>query len=164
MYNKNTLRLHRSNNFSIDGYFSNEKFVLDITKAQKDLSILRTKVESEEYQVCDTLWSGADISIDDKAPQKNNDFWPNQNEYIITPYSKELSWVFIQLKNIFYTAPLIIFETKFQFFFRLATVADSYINSTKDGVGNKKTLLMITIDEAEVILKEMLYSVPHYKS
>ena len=71
---------------------------------------------------------------------------------------------FIQIKNIFYQAPLIIFETKFQFFYRLFDAANNYILNSDDKVGEIEKLLIETINAAEIILIEMLHSIPHYKS
>lgn len=138
-----------------------EDYLIGIAKARKDLTSLVDKIRIEEYKGSDYLWVGADIAINKEAPPKHDDWWPPQDDYVVTPYCKELSWLFIQLRDIFYKEPLIDSLNKYEFFGRLADAAIAYMKTTDDGVGNCKALLLATHHEAEIILKEMLVLFPH---
>ena len=140
-----------------------EEYLIGISKAKDSLKLLIKRIKNEEYKGSDYLWSGADISIDKKAPPKSTDWWPPQDEYVITPYCLELSWLFIQLRDIFYEEPLIDAFNKYEFFGRLADAANTYMKSSKDGIGGKLDILMAVHNEAGIILKEMLTFFPHGK-
>ena len=138
-----------------------EEFLKGIAKAKDSLKLLIGSIKNQDYEGSDYLWVGADIAIDTIAPPKSTDWWPPQDDYVVTPYCKELSWLFIQLRDIFYKAPLIDAFNKYEFFGGLADAASKYIASTKDGIGNKDKLLMATHKEAEIMLKEILSTFPH---
>ena len=137
--------------------------LIAIAKAKDSLKSLIKSIQNKEYKGSDYLWVGADIAIDKKAPPKSTDWWPAQDEYVVTPYCIELSWLFIQLRDIFYEKPLIDFFNKYEFFGRLADAANKYMSSTKDGIGNKLDLLTAVNKEAGIILKEMLTLFHHGK-
>ena len=160
-YDNNEMVLRLSNESNDDEFISERKYLFGIAKAEQDLALLIDKIRNKEYKDSDYLWVGADIAIDKEAPPRSTDWWPPQDDYVVTPFCKELSWVFIQLRNIFYEAPLVVFNNKFEFFGRLADAAIAYMRTAKDGIGKKKELLMATHHEAENILKEMLITVPH---
>lgn len=44
-------------------------------------------------------WRGADVCIVDAAPVSHPNGWLPDDDYIITPYVRELSWVFEQARN-----------------------------------------------------------------
>ena len=138
-----------------------EDYLKGIAKARKDLTTLIDRIRNEEYKGSDYLWVGADIAIDTKAPPRSTDWWPPQDDYVVTPYCKELSWLFIQLRDIFYEEPLIDSLNKYNYFRRLANAAIQYMSSASDGVGEKEELLLAAHHEAEIILKEMLSMFPH---
>ena len=138
-----------------------EKFLKGIAKAKDSLKLLISSIKNQDFTGSDYLWVGADIAIDEIAPPKSTDWWPPQDEYVVTPYCIELSWLFIKLRDIFYEAPLIDAFNKYEFFGRLADAANKYMASTKDGVGKKEELLMATHRESGIILKEILATFPH---
>ena len=140
---------------------TDKKYLLAIAKARKELTSLIGRIRNKEYKGSDYLWVGADIAIDKAAPPKHYDWWPPEDDYVVTPFCKELSWLFIQLRDIFYEEPLIDSFSKYEFFSRHANAAINYMSSTSDGVGEKEELLMATHHEAEIILKEMLALFPH---
>jgi len=138
-----------------------DKYLKRIAKALKDLTTLIGRIRNKEYKGTDELWVGADVAIDTKAPPRSTDWWPPQDDYVVTPYCKELSWLFMQLRDIFYKCQLIDASNKEEFFGRLADAALAYMKTTDDGVGNCETLLLATHHGAEIILKEMLALFPH---
>ena len=140
-----------------------EENLIAIAKAKDSLKSLIKSIQNEEYKGSDYLWVGADIAIDKKAPPISTDWWPPQDEYVVTPYCIELSWLFIQLRDIFYEKPIIDFCNKYEFFGGLADAANKYMSSTKDGIGNKLDLLTAVHKEAGIILKEMLTLFHHGK-
>ena len=93
--------------------------------------------------------------------KKSTGWFSNNDKCIITPFCRELSWLFFELKDIFYKYCLIDYSSKYMFFGRLADSAEKYINSKEDKIENKKDLLMAVRNEAESILKEMLKTIPH---
>ena len=138
-----------------------DEYLKRIAKARKDLTTLIGRIRNKEYKGSDALWVGADVAIDIKAPPRSTDWWPPQDDYVVTPYCKELSWLFMQLRDIFYECPLIDASNKEDFFGCLADAAIAYMETTDDGVGNCEDLLLATHHEAEIILKEMLGKFPH---
>lgn len=160
-FDNDEMVLRLSNESNDDEFISDRKYLFGIAKAEQDLALLIDKIRNKEYKDSDYIWVGADIAIDTKAPPRSTDWWPPQDDYVVTPYCKELSWLFIQLRDIFYEEPLIDSFSKYEFFSRLANAAINYMSSTSDGVGEKEELLMATHHEAEIILKEMLALFPH---
>ena len=138
-----------------------EEYLKGIARAKDALKLLIMRIKNKEYKGSDYLWIGADIAIDKKAPPKSTDWWPPQDEYVVTPYCKELSWLFIELRDIFYEEPLIDAFNKYEFFGGLADAAIKYMASTKDGIGKKEELLMAAHNESEIMLKEILSILPH---
>ena len=138
-----------------------EDYLKGIAKATKDLNFLIDRIRKEKYTGSDKLWVGADVAIDTKAPPRSTDWWPPQDDYVVTPYCKELSWLFMQLRDIFYECQLVDGGNKEEFFGCLADAAIEYMKTTDDGVGNCEALLLATHHEAEVILKKMLSQLPH---
>ena len=70
-----------------------------------------------------SLFGGAGISIVSKIPILNDDFYENP-VFVVTNYSKELSWLFFQLKDLF--ADKINHYNKNLFYSRLANKAVGY--------------------------------------
>ena len=140
---------------------NDEEYLKAIAKADEDLTSLVDRIKNKKYQDNDTLWVGADIAIDEKAPPKSTDWWPPQDDYVVTPFCLELSWLFMELRDIFFDASLIDFSNKIEFFGCLADAAIRYMSTVDDGIGNTEDLLMSTHKEAKSILKEMLSSYKH---
>ena len=137
-----------------------EKYLKGIVKARDNLSLLTVKIHNKEYKGNDYFWGGAGIVIGEKPPPKSKGWWPDER-YLVTPYAKELSWLFIQLRDVFYDIPLIDYFNKYEFFARLLDASEAYVSSVDDGIGNREELLMVVNREADVILKEMLSMFPH---
>jgi len=94
------------------------------------------------------LFGGADISIVSKIPNINNDFYGSP-QFIITKYSKELSWLVYQLKDIFYDE--LDYMNKYPFYGRLAERANKSIELNGE---NLNKMLTDVLDEAKEMNKE----------
>ena len=94
------------------------------------------------------LFGGADISIVSKLPTQNNSFYGDPL-FVITKFSKELSWLIFQLKEIFKEE--LDYFNKYSFYGRLAESANKSISINSE---NLTTILLAIIDEAEKINKE----------
>jgi len=102
-------------------------------------------------------WSGADVIITNKLTKDHLKWLGNDNEIIslqetipkkrlvITKYSKELSWLFYQLKKIFKSN--IDHISKYDFYGILAQTAIDYINKNKRKL-NDKILLLYVLDSS----------------
>ena len=140
------------------------KYIKGIVDAEDALSLLNDRINCEEYKGSNYLWGGADVVIGASPPPKSKGWWSNNDISIVTPYCKELSWLFIELRDIFYETPLIDYLNKYEFFGRLADSASKYMESVDDGIGNREVLLLAVHNEAEIILKEMLSTIPHIEN
>jgi hypothetical protein len=116
------------------------------------LNIIREKIinnnflESAKKQ---TLFGGADISILSEKPAKKDNLY-NEPQYVVTKYSKELSWLIFELKDVF--KENLNYFNKYSFYGRLAEKANKSIELNGD---NLNQLLLDVLDEAEIIAKEM---------
>jgi len=45
-------------------------------------------------------WRGADVCVVSQAPTASPDAWLPDDEYVITPYVGEVSWLFEQTRNV----------------------------------------------------------------
>ena len=140
------------------------KYIKGIIDAQDALSLLIDRISCKEYKGSNYLWGGADVVIGASPPPESKGWWSNNDISIVTPYCKELSWLFIELRDIFYETPLIDYLNKYEFFGRLADSASKYMESVDDGIGNREVLLLAVHNEAEIILKEMLSTIPHIEN
>ena len=137
------------------------KYIKGIIDTQDALSLLIDRISCKEYKGSNYLWGGADVVIGASHPPESKGWWSNNDISIVTPYCKELSWLFVELRDIFYKTPLIDYLGKYEFFYRLADSASKYINSVEDGNGDREELLMVVHHEGEIMLKEMLTTIPH---
>ena len=140
------------------------KYLKGIVDAEDALSFLIDRINRQEYKGSDYLWGGADVVIGASPAPKSKGWWSNNDISIVTPYCKELSWLFIELRDIFYETPLIDYLNKYEFFGRLADSASKYMESVDDGIGNREILLLAVHNEAEIILKEILSTIPHIEN
>ena len=95
-------------------------------------------------------WGGADVVVSRKPPEPHDgsDFYPKPR-YVITNYSRELSWLFEELWK---PELRVIFGTvKEEFFGRLANAANRYLNRT--GNPTLRDLLGAVVHEAYVCLE-----------
>lgn len=108
-------------------------------------------------------WGGADVIISNRL-DKNTERWfgvqplvisPQVTEprrrMIITEYSKELSWLFCELKKIF--SGRIDDVSKYDFYGSLAQSALDYIEKNKENKELKKLLLVVLDKSKEFIGK-----------
>jgi len=99
-------------------------------------------------------WVGADVEIHTIEKVNKNSFYP-ENRFVLTEFSKELSWLFFQLRDIFYKDNLIDFSNKEEFFGRLANAANRYIKRTGTEKIDAKNLLLAVIHEAYCVAEEL---------
>ena len=140
------------------------KYIKGIIDAEDALSLLNDRINCKEYKGSNYLWGGADVVIGASHPPESKGWWSNNDISIVTPYCKDLSWLFIELRDIFYETPLIDYLNKYEFFGRLADSASKYMESADDGIGNREILLLAVHNEAEIILKEILSTIPHIEN
>ena len=140
------------------------KYIKGIIDAEDALSLLNDRINCKEYKGSNYLWGGADVVIGASPPPESKGWWSNNDISIVTPYCKDLSWLFIELRDIFYETPLIDYLNKYEFFGRLADSASKYMESVDDGIGNREVLLLAVHNEAEIILKEILSTIPHIEN
>lgn len=97
-------------------------------------------------------WVGADVVISSKNPSnKSGGFYPEPRT-VVTPFSRELSWLFERLRDAF--ADLIDGTSKIEFYGRLANAAAGY-QSAVNGDGNVQDILLAVLYEAVAMLEEM---------
>ncbi len=94
------------------------------------------------------LFGGADVSIVSKLPDLKEDFYGNP-QYVVTKFSKELSWLIFQLKEIF--TDELDYLNKYPFYGRLAEKANESIKLKGD---NLNTIMTDVLEEAEKMSKE----------
>jgi hypothetical protein len=118
---------------------------------QKKIDILREIILNKDltHEVKNTiLFGGADISIVSKLPYQKNSFYGDPL-YVVTKFSKELSWLIYKLKEIFNED--LDYMNKYPFYGRLAERANKSISRNSE---NLKTILLDILDEAEKMSKE----------
>ncbi len=94
------------------------------------------------------LFGGADISIVSKLPTHKNSFYGDPL-FVVTKFSKELSWLIFQLKDLFNED--LDYMNKYPFYGRLAESANKSININSE---NLTKILLDILDEAEKMGKE----------
>jgi len=106
-------------------------------------------------------WQGADVKITNTKPKASDidketygGFYPAPR-FVVTEYHKELSWLFFQLKDIFYDQNLLDGSSKIEFFGRLANAANLYISKLIQTPGNFEDLLKASLHEAFCMIEEM---------
>lgn len=119
---------------------------------QAKLNALReiiSKNEVENLSKNTSLFGGADISIVSKRPDYKDGFYGNP-QVVVTKYSKELSWLIFQLKDIFKDE--LDYLNKYPFYGRLAEKANKSIELNGE---NLSKLLNDVLDEANEMNKEI---------
>lgn len=109
------------------------------------LKELTLQIENSEIPIDAKIvenWGGADVIICSKLDDKGEKWLADQpfvissqsiepkRRVVITKYSKELSWLFYQLKDIFHGT--IDHISKYDFYGSLAQTAITFINNTRD--------------------------------
>lgn len=107
-------------------------------------------------------WGGADVIISKSMNKQIQEWVGNDNivisfqdmtprrRAVITEYSKELSWLFEQLRDIF--SEEIDFVSKYDFYGLLAQSAIDYLETNKDDL-EMKDLLLTVINASKRLLK-----------
>lgn len=95
-----------------------------------------------------TILFGGDISIVSKLPTQKNSFYGDPL-YVVTKFSKELSWLIYKLKEIFNED--LDYVNKYPFYGRTAECANKSIRENRE---NLKKILLDILDEAEKMSKE----------
>jgi hypothetical protein len=99
-----------------------------------------------------TPWQGADVVILKKAPAPSEgNFYPDPR-FVETKYVKELSWLFEQLRDIFWKSEG-YGAWKEEFFGRLGNVATKFQSVCPEG--SAKGLLTAVIEEASTMAEEI---------
>ncbi len=94
------------------------------------------------------LFGGADISIVSKLPDQKNSFYGDP-QFVVTKFSKELSWLIFQLKELFKED--LDYMNKYPFYGRLAESANKSISIDSQ---NLTKILLDILEEAEKMSKE----------
>ncbi len=137
-----------------------DKYIISMAEAVESVRKVQNKINNEPYRNHSDLWSGADVRIKNINSSNENSYYPFRDDFQVnTPYAKQLSWGFYQIRDIFYSKSLIKNISKYELFGRLADAAHNYHKVYGDG--NEKDLLKEISDEAMKILKEMFKSVRH---
>jgi hypothetical protein len=131
---------------------------VDFSKKEKELDALSRRILKEPTPSAQE-WKGADVVITAQLPQKQDGGFYPEPRYVVTPSAKQLSWLFIQLRNIF--SDLYDGASKIEFFGRLANAALRYQNRCE---GNEKQydLLLAVLNEAYLILDDMKEGIFEY--
>ncbi len=133
----------------------------------KQINDLQKKIESGEY-LSETKkvreWGGADVIIDKKMTPQTERWLGDQSlvisfqntaprkRVVITPYSKELSWLFYQLGGIF--RDRIDYISKYDFYGLLAQSAIDFIDMDED---YKCEELLLTVLNQSLKFNDNLY-------
>ena len=98
-------------------------------------------------------WGGADVIISRKLSKNNLKWLGDENiiismqettpkkRLVVTKYSKELSWLFYQLRDLY--SGKIDYISKYDFYGILAQTAIDYIKNNKNKVNDKELLLCV---------------------
>lgn len=123
-------------------------------KALEKLNSLQKVVVSGEIGKAKGKWGGAEVSVVSKLPETSSDsFYPNPKYVVSEKFYLEISWMFEQLKEIFYSDKLLDYLDKYDFFDRLAKAANRGIENDSDDC---KSILLEILREAQMIYGELV--------
>lgn len=129
-----------------------EKITTSMIEAHDSLLLLRERVNSGNYSISKQLFRGADISVLPKyheyVYQKRH--WLDDDVRIVTPYAFELSWMILQIRDIFYDHDLMDAQSKYFVFGNLGTAAIDY--HANNGDGDVVDLLIHIINESQNLI------------
>jgi len=124
---------------------------IEFTEKRKELENLLQRLNRAPIPKSEN-WGGADVVITSQKPEsKGGGFYP-EPRYVVTEHASQLSWLFVQLRNVF--SGLLDGTTKIEFYGRLANAALRY-QSKNEGNENQKDLLFAVLHEAFAMLDEM---------
>ena len=118
------------------------------------LKKIETDIDSKTIPRSTRLWGGADVVIVKRTPADSlgGGFYPEPRS-VVTQHARELSWLFERLRDAFYAEHRVDWETKIEFFGRLANAANRALKSSP-GI-NARVLCAAVLQEALAILDEM---------
>jgi len=111
----------------------------------KQLRETLTSQDITKLSVDTELFQGADIIVSDDPSCPDSNGWSDYTK-VITPFAKELSWLIIQLRDIFYGE--LDYMNKYYFY---GTLADKAKSCMADGIEDKEALLLGVLAAAEEI-------------
>lgn len=99
-------------------------------------------------------WSGAGVVLTVSSPKAtvHSSFYGSRRT-VITPFAMEATWLLLQLKEVF--NGLIDHCSKYEFYGRIANVAERYHRHLDREPETAKDLLIVMLNEAKHILDEM---------
>jgi len=100
-------------------------------KTKSMLTELAKKLQSPKIPSAKEEWYGADLAISTKKREPRSNFYP-EPRVVVTPHSRELSWLFFKLRDAFYAENLLDHCTKIEFFGRLGNAANRCLNSSHE--------------------------------
>ena len=122
---------------------------------KKVLADISKQIENRTYRAFPVRreWGGADVVITslEKKSANSERFYPEPRT-VVTPFSRELSWLFERLRDAF--SGLIDGTSKIEFYGRLANAARDYQNAV-NGDGNDRDILLAVLYESIIMLEEM---------
>ena len=129
----------------------------NVVLAKYDLSNLIKYISKNPIPISDKDWGGADVLISSKKLSKKKSMeWLEAGKIlVVTKYSKELSWLFMELRDIHYKHCIIDYASKYGFFGRLG---DAAIHSIQKHGDNKDKMLNDVLSEALLMLEEIIPS------
>ncbi|MBX3007620.1 MAG: hypothetical protein KF816_06285 [Melioribacteraceae bacterium] len=131
-----------------------------------DILFLEQQIHAEDYKnhlAGIKEWGGADVIIEKRLDEDTKAWIEDQStvfsfqktettrQVVITEYSKELSWLFYQLKKIF--SSRIDYVSKYEFYGSLAQSAIEYLSKNKESENIKELLLAVLNKSKEFVNK-----------
>ena len=135
----------------------------DFLEKKKELDVLSRKLLEEPIPSVQE-WGEANVVITSQLPQTQDEGFYPEPGYLVTRNSKQLSWLFVQLQDIFSDlifSDLYSSTSKVEFFGRLANAALRYQNTCK-GNEEQYELLAAVLKEAYAILEDLKEGVFEY--
>lgn len=122
-------------------------------KTIEELKRLNELITNNKIGKAKYLWGGADVAVVKEQPKKNsNSFYPDTFFVVSEKFSFEISWMFEQLKAVFYADNLVDYYRKNEFFGRLARAANRGIFRNSE---DRNGICMEILKEAQQIYDEI---------
>lgn len=122
-------------------------------KTIEELKRLNELITNNKIGKAKHLWGGADVAVVKEQPKTNpNGFYPDPFFVVSEKFSYEISWMFEQLKAVFYADNLVDYYTKDELFGRLARAANRGIFRNSEDLNG---ICMEILKEAQQIYGEI---------
>ena len=125
----------------------------EFEKTRLALLSIAERIQKGDYPHNRQNWGGADVVITSKAPKPTEGGFYPEPRYVVTQFSRELSWLFEEMRNTF--APFLDGCNKIEFYGRLANMANRYQQRLKGKEEREKDLLLAVLHDAFAMLEEM---------